>query len=370
MKADNVIIGGGDSEDTCAIESIQKYIDIPGSDPGLTQFNRIVQDKFNAIVSKSFGTICSPNTPIISSITTLYMAKQFKALLPHHYGYISSMLNVTYKLKDKHNLHLANEYDRILMWIFISIMRARNRDLFTWWANVTSAARYGAKTQSARSFNEASYFGHCTSRVTLTRNTAEYRDNKREEVYTDKCRQSITEGHNDFIVMAMNNNQRGHRRKQQRHGTSNTFIVVTHSMAIKPSISNAKETLVALSISRTSITYLGQSVVSLHGMRSYDDRPLTIESCTEFINQKILPKIDPEIDYTGQRVAMYDGFVCYCYFLLQQRKYLSRNKIKFKFISEKAMDDVKNIVSTLNKNRANDGIYKNASLFQKREVLR
>ena len=95
-----------------------------------------------------------------------------------------------------------------------SIMRARNRDLVTWWANVTSAARYGAKTQSPNLFNEGSYFGHSTSHITLMRNTVEYRDNKDEQVYTEKCHISITEGHNDFMVMAMKNNQRGQRRKK------------------------------------------------------------------------------------------------------------------------------------------------------------
>ena len=298
------------------------------------------------------------------------MTDQFKSLMPNQYKCISSMLNVKLKLKDKRNKHLAREYDRKAMWVFISIMRARNNTLFTWWANVTAAARYGAKNMSAGSFDQGTYFGHSTSHLTFMRNTAEFRDSKDEQIYTDKCRLTISEGNNDFIVMAMDNNQRGQRRKQQRHGISNTFIVVTHSIAIKPNITHSKDTLTALSLSRVSITYLEQNVVSVHGMSSYNDRPLTLDACIGFINQTIRAKIDPAIDYSGERVSMYSGFVCYCYSLLQQRKYLSRIVKKYKFISDKALNDTTDIVNLLNKNRGNEGIYKHARLFQKIEVSR
>ena len=45
----------------------------------------------------------------------------------------------------------------------------------------------------------------------------------------------------NFIIIAMDNNQRGQRKKQQREGTSNNFIVVTHSMAIKPLIVTSRK---------------------------------------------------------------------------------------------------------------------------------
>ena len=82
------------------------------------------------------------------------------------------------------------------------------------------------------------------------------------QAYTGKCRKVINEGHDDFIVMAMDNNQRGQRRKQQRHGISNSFMVVTHSVAIKPTINTSKEKLVSLSTSRIKIKYFER--VTLH----------------------------------------------------------------------------------------------------------
>ena len=76
------------------------------------------------------------------------------------------------------------------------------------------------------------------------------------------------------------------------------------------------------------------------------------------------------INYTGQRVLTYIKFVRLSYLLLQQRKYLSRQSVKYSFISSKAVIDAKEIVSILNRNRSTTGVYTNASLFQNREVQR
>ena len=65
----------------------------------------------------------------------------------------------------------------------------------------------------ARSFDEGTFFGHSTSHLTMIRNTIPFRDARLgdTQAYTDKCRKAIKEGHDDFIVMAMDNNQRGQR---------------------------------------------------------------------------------------------------------------------------------------------------------------
>ena len=39
------------------------------------------------------------------------------------------------------------------------IMRSSDKDLFTWWAIISSAAQYGAKSGSGGSFNEVTYLG-------------------------------------------------------------------------------------------------------------------------------------------------------------------------------------------------------------------
>ena len=117
------------------------------------------------------------------------------------------MLNVRKKLKDKPNVHLGNEYDIILLWI----MWSRNNELFTRWTIILSATRYGAKSGNADSFNEVTYFEHSTYHIILMRNKIHFSDDKvgGEQVYTDKYCRSISEGRSDFIVMAMDNNQRG-----------------------------------------------------------------------------------------------------------------------------------------------------------------
>ena len=133
-------------------------------------------------------------------------------------------------------MYLTGQYERISSWIFLSTMRSRNNHLFTWWANISTAARYGSKTDGSASFSESVFYGSATTHNTLIRNTAQYRDDKENNIlrYTERCRDTIAMADNNFIIIAMDNNQRGQRKKQQRDGSSNTFMVVTHSMGIKP----------------------------------------------------------------------------------------------------------------------------------------
>ena len=86
------------------------------------------------------------------------MLDRFKVLMLTHYWSIKTVLNAHNKLKYKRSVTLGNKYDRMSLWIFLSIMRSRNKDLFTWWAIILSAARYGTKSDSAGSFNESTYF--------------------------------------------------------------------------------------------------------------------------------------------------------------------------------------------------------------------
>lgn len=151
-------------------------------------------------------------------------------------------------------------------------MRSQNNHLFTWCANISKAARYGAKNDGSVSFSEAVFFGSATTHNTLIRNTSKYRDNKKDGsmVFTCKCRETIAISHNNFIVIAMYSNQRGQRKKQQREGTSNTFIVVPHSVAIKPLDTNSKHDIILpMHPIKPQITYLDQDIVSVDAMSGF-----------------------------------------------------------------------------------------------------
>ena len=126
------------------------------------------------------------------------------------------MLNVDNKVKDKRNLYLLSQYKRLSFWMFLSTMRSRNNHLFTWWANISTAARYGAKNDSSASFSDAVCFCSATTHNTLIRNTSQYRDNKKDNklVYTDRCRSMIAVSDDNFIIIAMDNNQRSQGKKQ------------------------------------------------------------------------------------------------------------------------------------------------------------
>ena len=79
------------------------------------------------------------------------------------------------------------------------------------------------------------FFHFITHRI-LIRNASEFRDNMKGDsmVYIDTCRDTISFADEIFIFVAVDNNQREQRKKEQRQGTRNKYIVVTRSMAIMP----------------------------------------------------------------------------------------------------------------------------------------
>lgn len=76
---------------------------------------------------------------------------------------------------------------------------------------VLATAQYGLKSGSSRLFDDGIFFGHSTSHITMTRNTIPFRDGRLGDAhaYTNKCRRAISEGHDEFIVMTMDYDQRG-----------------------------------------------------------------------------------------------------------------------------------------------------------------
>ena len=86
--------------------------------------------------------------------------------------------------------------------------------------------------------------------------------------YTDKYRKIIADADDTFIIMDMDNNQRGQRKNQQREGKIDNCIVVTHSLAINSTMTISIDTLSDVAfMNRSDITYLIQVIVSPWGMK-------------------------------------------------------------------------------------------------------
>ena len=182
-----------------------------GHESLLLKLDTIVQNEMMTAISSTYGYFISPNAPIISNAAVLRLVNKYMDLMPVHHASILTMLNVDKKVKDKHNLYLLSQYERLSFWMFLSTIRSRNNHLFTWWANISTAARYGAKNDSSASFSEAVYFGCATTHNTLIRNTSRYCDHEKESsaVYTDRCRTTIVTSDEQFIIIAMYNDERG-----------------------------------------------------------------------------------------------------------------------------------------------------------------
>lgn len=85
--------------------------------------------------------------------------------------------------------------------------------------------------------------------------------------FTDRYRTTIATKEDSFIIIYMDIHQR-----MQREGISNMFIVVTHSMAIKPLMISSNCPTIGLYFNRKSpITYLGHAIISVNGMSVCDN---------------------------------------------------------------------------------------------------
>ena len=90
-------------------------------------------------------------------------------------------------------------------------------------------------------------------------------------MYTNQCRDTVRTSHDDFIVISIDNNQRGQRQKQQRQGISNQYMVVTHSMALQPTTTTTKMQLSGRAYNyKPNISYVEQRIVLVDRMTRFE----------------------------------------------------------------------------------------------------
>ena len=131
MVADDISLGA---------QVVRKALTYTGYESKLLQLNNTVQTVMMNTVSSTYGLFCSPNSPIVSNSSVMGLVNRYKELMPVHHASILTMLNIENKLKDKSSLYLVRQYDCLSFWMFLSAMRSCNNHLFTWWANISTAA--------------------------------------------------------------------------------------------------------------------------------------------------------------------------------------------------------------------------------------
>ena len=186
--------------------------------------------------------------------------------------------------------------------------------------------------------------------------------------FTDKFRDTIAMSNDSFIIIAMDKNQRVQRKKQQRESTSNNFILVTHSMAIKPLDINPRFNYVVPVITiKSPITYIDQAIVSVDGMSDFENIS-TVEDVIAYITSDSTVNVPVTPDYSDKRVNTYYDVVRICYGLIQQRQFFSRVDTEFQFLDKASMDTVHNLIGNLHSNFTHAGWYAKSRTVQKKEV--
>ena len=349
---------------------IEALLSAKSHEKNIQELNLFVERQFREAVENSYGTFTSPTSPIIEETKLQEIVSEYRRLLPVHYSIIRSMINANNKLKSKRNWHLQNNYDRMALWQMLSLLRCRNNQLFVWWAMVNTTAKYGSMRSSSSGFSESTFFGYSTHHNTMMTKTKPFRNDpaKKTTTFTSKCRESISSLEEDFILMTMDNNQRGEKRKQQREGCSNTYIVVTQSIAIKPTVTLTENMFYGpLPKTRTAITYTDQAIPSSFNMPFFENVNHVLASVNIITGCKELPRHPASIDYSGDRVSSYASIVMQCYLLQEQRKYLSRDH-EFYHIPASMSLTTKELRDKLHGNRTHKGLYNMASTFQSRQV--
>ena len=84
-----------------------------GFDSALMELNDIVQNIMMTAASKMYGHFCSPNSPIISNSTVVYLVETYMELVPVHHAAILTMLNVDKKIRDKRYHYMLKQYERL-----------------------------------------------------------------------------------------------------------------------------------------------------------------------------------------------------------------------------------------------------------------
>ena len=126
---------------------------------------------------------------------------------------------------------LLQQWDRFVMYSFISLMRIHNPQNFAWWAAANAGAMYGAIGSGI--LNVAVFFGQALTKNSLLRKIDEDGYGLPERVL-ERTRDALC--CQPYVFAVFDNSQIGQLLKYQRGAQSSTFSKVTSRMFLQPNI--------------------------------------------------------------------------------------------------------------------------------------
>ena len=174
-----------------------------------------------------YGDFAGFTSPILCQRKLSQISDMFKATLPTYYHALSSLLNKSSKSNVARFKSLQGQWDRNILYQFLTICRKRNPKFFSNWTLINTASSYGGTNLDLQVF-----FGLAVPVTTMLkrlnmRYPFEYIMRK-----TMKTLASI----DDMGICVLDNSQMIHSLKFQRGGKSSKFSQATSRLFLQAKI--------------------------------------------------------------------------------------------------------------------------------------
>ena len=280
----------------------------------------------------------------------------FKSTLPKYYHAFSSLLNKSDKTNIKRLQGLQGQWDRDILYQFITLCCKRNSKFFSHWALINTASSYGG-----RSLDLEVFFG-----IAVTVSTMLCKLNTKYPFKFVMQKTMNTLSTLDTIgISVFDNLQVMQSFKFQRGGKSSDVSLRTSLMFIEPMVPRLISQF-RWPDQKVKLTYLNQKIPSLPGMPRYESirsvEPHVFDGSTV---------CSTEMDITGERV---DAWASLAMLASQIYKLQCLVKTKdnetFEFQHKDNLESMKRlqINSKLRKNRK--GFYQKVKHFQYNETIK
>ena len=129
-----------------------KELKLDASDLNFQQFQTFVEQKCLDALDSMYGQFSSFTGPILTRHTLSTISDEFKTMLPKQYHSIWALLNRARYYNMTRFVHLQGQWDREILYQFLTISRKRNQKLFTMWVLINTASSYGGKNVDIQVF--------------------------------------------------------------------------------------------------------------------------------------------------------------------------------------------------------------------------
>jgi hypothetical protein len=346
----------------------------------ISKFNAAINTIYQKHIMATYGEFTSFCEGIPSQSDVVEMVRMFKTDMAPTYKLISNLLNYENGRRvSARTSHLNPLYDRICMYMYLSMERVRNSQSLVWFAVSRAAVAYGLGEHTSLR-QHAVFYGHSCTQKSMLQLLSAFSSIK--EVM-EKCRKMLRAavmvcGHY-LCLWAYDNGQQGQRKNNQRAGSSSDFAMVTVRACFEiwndaPSSKYDHNNM----SNKAPLTYIDQAIPSPYGLEHYESIPNMSGWIIGYNNGRFdsVPKglrnLQYANDITGTRMKAYSKFLRFSKFCsLLHHCFSSPTKVfknQPKQLAAGADAFIRSVKITLHQLRGPGKLFASASAFEYQSV--